>query len=65
MEIKCIVPELLQEQATPDRIEIESLESILNQERRNQMLADYRQMQTAAGDSGVCDRVAAAIFARF
>ena len=65
VEMKSIVPELLQEQATPDRIAIESLELILNQERRNQMLADYRQMQTVVGDPGVCDRVAEAIFAKF
>lgn len=65
VEMKGIVPELLQEQATPDRIAIESLELILNPERRNQMLADYQQMQTAVGDPGVCARVAAAIFARF
>ena len=65
VEMKSIVPELLQEQATPDRIAIESLELILNQSRRDQMLADYRQMQTAVGDPGVCDRVATAIFAKF
>ena len=65
VEMKSIVPELLQEQATPDRIAIESLELILNQPRRDQMLADYRQMQTAVGDPGVCDRVATAIFAKF
>ena len=65
VEMKSIVPELLQEQATPDRIATESLELILNQARRDQMLADYRQMQTAVGDPGVCDRVATAIFAKF
>jgi lipid-A-disaccharide synthase len=65
VEMKNIVPELLQEQATPDRIATESLELILNQERRNQMLADYTEMQAAVGDPGVCDRVAEAIFAKF
>ena len=65
VEMKSIVPELLQEEATSDRIATESLELILNQARRDQMLADYRQMQTAVGDPGVCDRVAAAIFAKF
>ena len=65
VEMKSIVPELLQEQATPDRIAAESLELILNQSRRDRMLADYRQMQSAVGDPGVCDRVATAIFARF
>jgi lipid-A-disaccharide synthase len=65
VEMKSIVPELLQEEASADRIAQESLELILNQERRNQMLADYRQMQTAVGEPGVCDRVAQAVFARF
>jgi lipid-A-disaccharide synthase len=65
VEMKNIVPELLQEQASPDRIATESLELILNQSRRDRMLADYLQMQTAVGDPGVCDRVAAAIFVKF
>jgi lipid-A-disaccharide synthase len=65
VEMKNIVPELLQEQANSDRIAIESLELILNQERRNRMLADYIEMQAAVGDPGVCDRVAAAIFSKF
>jgi lipid-A-disaccharide synthase len=65
VEMKSIVPELLQEEATPDRIATESLDLILNKERRNQMLADYSQMQTAIGEPGVCNRVAQAVFARF
>jgi lipid-A-disaccharide synthase len=65
VEMKSIVPELLQEEATPDRIAKESLELILNKERRAQMLADYSQMQTAVGEPGVCDRVAQAVFAKF
>jgi lipid-A-disaccharide synthase len=64
VEMKSIVPELLQEEASPDRIAKESLELILNQERRAQMLADYRHMQTAVGEPGVCDRVAQAVFAK-
>jgi lipid-A-disaccharide synthase len=65
VEMKSIVPELLQEEATPDRIAKESLELILNKERRAQMLADYSQMQTAVGEPGVCDRVAQEVFAKF
>ena len=41
VEMKPIVPELLQDEATPDRIASESLELILNPERRDRMLADY------------------------
>ncbi len=65
VEMKSIVPELLQEEATPDRIAQESLELILNKERRAQMLANYSQMQTAVGEPGVCDRVAQEVFAKF
>jgi lipid-A-disaccharide synthase len=65
VEMKSIVPELLQEAATPDRIATESLDLILNKERRNQMLTDYREMQAAVGEPGVCDRVALAVFAKF
>ncbi|WP_309728843.1 lipid-A-disaccharide synthase [Chamaesiphon sp. OTE_75_metabat_556] len=65
VEMKPIVPELLQDEATPDRIASESLELILNPERRDRMLADYAQMRSALGDPGVCDRVAQAIFTKF
>jgi lipid-A-disaccharide synthase len=65
VEMKSIVPELLQEEATPDRIAKESLDLILNKERRNQMLADYSRMQTVVGEPGVCNRVAQAVFAKF
>jgi lipid-A-disaccharide synthase len=64
VEMKSIVPELLQDEATPDRIAAESLELILNPERRDRMLADYTQMRAALGDPGVCDRVAAEILAK-
>jgi lipid-A-disaccharide synthase len=65
VEMKSIVPELMQDDATPDRITSVSLELILNLERRERMLADYTQMRNALGDPGVCDRVAQAIFAKF
>jgi lipid-A-disaccharide synthase len=65
VEMKSIVPELLQDEATPDRIASESLELILNQERRDRMRSDYQQMRSALGDPGVCDRVAQEIFAKF
>jgi lipid-A-disaccharide synthase len=62
--MKAIVPELMQDEANPDRIVAESLELILNRERRDRMLADYRQMRTALGETGVCDRVAQEILAK-
>ena len=64
VEMKSIVPELLQDEANPDRIVAESLELILNQEKRDRMLADYAQMRLALGEPGVCDRVAREILAK-
>ena len=64
VEMKSIVPELIQNDAHPDRIVSESLELIFNNQRRDRMLADYSQMRTALGDRGVCDRVAAEILAK-
>jgi lipid-A-disaccharide synthase len=64
IEMKAIVPELMQDDATPDRIASESLELILNKERRDRMLADYSDMRAALGEAGVCDRVAKEIFAK-
>jgi lipid-A-disaccharide synthase len=65
VEMKEVVPELLQDQATPDRIASESLELLLNQERRDRMFSDYSDMRAALGETGVCDRVAKEILARF
>jgi lipid-A-disaccharide synthase len=64
VQMKSIVPELIQDDANPDRIVSESLELIFNIARRDRMLADYSQMRTALGDRGVCDRVAAEILAK-
>jgi lipid-A-disaccharide synthase len=64
VEMQPIVPELLQDEATADRIATESLELILNTERRDRMLSDYHQMRQALGEPGVCDRVAQAILDR-
>ncbi len=64
VEMKPIVPELLQDQASADRIAAESLELILNQQRRDRMLADYSEMRLALGEPGVCDRVAQEILAK-
>ncbi|MGH2414665.1 MAG: lipid-A-disaccharide synthase, partial [Microcystaceae cyanobacterium] len=56
--MKPIVPELLQESATPERITQESLQLLLNPERRQQTLTDYQQMRSCLGEVGVCDRAA-------
>jgi len=52
-----VVPELLQEQATPDAVVQEAL-ALLEGDRRRQMLADYERVRQAMGEPGVCDRAA-------
>ncbi|HIK06383.1 MAG TPA: lipid-A-disaccharide synthase [Trichormus sp. M33_DOE_039] len=56
--MKPIVPELLQEQATPENITQAAMELLLNSQRRRQTLADYQQMRQCLGELGVCDRAA-------
>jgi lipid-A-disaccharide synthase len=58
VEMKPIVKEFLQFEATPDAIAQESLDLLLNPIRRQKMLADYQDMRKAVGESGVCDRAA-------
>lgn len=57
-----IVPELLQDEVTPENIVSESTELLINQKRREQVWADYQKMRQQLGDVGVCDRAALAIF---
>ena len=61
VQMKSIVPELLQEEATPSRIVSEAMELLNNPQRRQKMRADYQQMRQALGEVGVCDRAAAEI----
>lgn len=53
-----IVPELLQEQATPDKVAETALELLLNPTRRQQILEGYDQMRLALGEPGAVDRAA-------
>ncbi len=57
-----IVPELLQDQVTPENIVSKSTDLLINQNRRDQVFANYQQMRQQLGDVGVCDRAAHAIF---
>ncbi len=57
VEMRSVVPELLQEQATPENILKEAL-SLLDPEKRATTLADYQDMRRALGEVGVCDRAA-------
>ncbi|MFN6519215.1 MAG: lipid-A-disaccharide synthase [Nostoc sp. CreGUA01] len=56
--MKPIVPEFLQEEATPENIIEAAMELLLNSSRRQQTLADYQEMQRNLGEIGVCDRAA-------
>ncbi|MBC6429448.1 lipid-A-disaccharide synthase [Nostoc sp. HG1] len=56
--MKPIVPEFLQEEATPENVIQAAMELLLNPSRRAQTLADYQEMRQSLGEVGVCDRVA-------
>ena len=62
VEMKPIVPELLQEQATPENIVQIALELLLNPIRRQETLDAYKQMRLSLGEVGVCDRASSEIF---
>ena len=53
-----VVPELLQEEANPQRIVQESLDLLFNPERRERTIANYKQLRQDLGELGVCDRAA-------
>ncbi len=53
-----IVPELMQEQATVERITSESIDLLLNGDRRQRTFEDYQEMRTALGEGNACDRAA-------
>ncbi len=57
-----IVPELLQEAATPDRIYQESLKFLQQPDIRQTLHQDYQQLRATLGEVGVCDRAAQEIF---
>ncbi|MEB3883107.1 lipid-A-disaccharide synthase [Lyngbya sp. CCY1209] len=61
VEMKAIVPELLQDQVTPEAIVNEAIALFPNSDRREKMLLDYREMREALGGGGACDRAAATI----
>ena len=58
MENKLIVPELLQWDATPEKISKAGLTLLTDEAKRLEMLAGYEQMRRAMGEVGVCDRAA-------
>jgi lipid-A-disaccharide synthase len=56
--MEAIVPELLQADATADRIAHEALDILSNSQRRETMLVGYKRMRQKLGAVGVCDRAA-------
>ena len=58
VEMKPIVPEFLQDDATAENLVQASLALLLDAARRQTMLADYKEMRRSLGDAGVCDRAA-------
>jgi lipid-A-disaccharide synthase len=56
-----IVPEFLQERATPENLTQAAMELLLNSSRKEQTLTDYDQMRQHLGEVGVCDRAACEI----
>ncbi len=65
MVMKGIVPEFIQETATPENIIQSAMELLLNNQNREKMQTDYQEMRQNMGDMGVCDRAAEAIFQLF
>jgi lipid-A-disaccharide synthase len=61
--MKAVVPEFMQDRATPENLAQEALDILLKPERRQHILADYQAMQQALGEPGVCDRAATEILA--
>ena len=53
-----IVPELKQEQVTPNNITEEAINLLANSAKRQQVLTDYQAMRSLLGNIGVCDRTA-------
>jgi lipid-A-disaccharide synthase len=56
-----IVPELLQEEAAPERIAAECLDLLFDEPRRQKMLAGYAETREGLGTVGTSDRVARAV----
>lgn len=53
-----VVPELLQDEASPDNISRWAEALLLNEEKRNKMINDLREVKESLGEYGVTDRVA-------
>lgn len=55
MLMRHIVPELIQHQASPQRIAEEALTLLENGDRRTKLLTDYQEMRSVMGNGDACD----------
>jgi len=62
IEMKEIVPEFLQTNATGDRIAEACLDLLLNESKREQTFKDYAQMRDRLNGNGTMDRVVKEVF---
>lgn len=53
-----VVPEFMQDEATPDSLAQAALNILLNPERRQTIMTDYQRLRQSLGEPGVCDRAA-------
>ncbi|MBW4523828.1 MAG: lipid-A-disaccharide synthase [Phormidium tanganyikae FI6-MK23] len=60
VNMKVIVPEFIQDDATPESLALSSLE-LLKPENREKTIAGYQEMRETLGGEGACDRVARSI----
>lgn len=58
VEMKPVVPELIQWQAVPEAIAAQALDLLTDEAVRQKMLAGYASMRQALGEPGACDRAA-------
>ena len=56
-----VVPELLQEQVHPDRVEAEARRFLAEGPARERMLADLARVRTSLGEPGVVDHLAGVV----
>ncbi|WP_019501122.1 lipid-A-disaccharide synthase [Pseudanabaena sp. PCC 6802] len=61
VQMKAIVPEFLQEAASPESVSQACLELLLNERSRQQMLYNYAEMRNCLGGNGAIERVATEI----
>lgn len=59
--MEAIVPELIQDEASPEQIVAQALRLLLDPNQRQKMLAGYARMRETLGEAGVVDRAARAI----